>query len=384
MPFSERGACCLRKFTFPAHVPKRAFYLAGGLLVCLVLCAGWFLFGAGCVFASGTASRLELGERYLLEQDYHQAQIQFAAVMEAQPQTVEAYLGHGLASYALGNVSDFEQDYSTLLEIAPEQTTAIQNWRDAVMRGVLLQEDYFSSSGGNCAIRYTYNLYGQRAVSVTDYDDETQEDVTTRYAYNDQGQMVRATVYRGDSQSESHHIDYTYDAIGNIISATCTQSDGSVSYISNYSYNSDNLLLAIESSGSNAFVRSYSFDSSGNCVEEVYESQAGNAGADSTTVYTYLPGATECGFTINPYGELDAPLYVSQSQTGELSPSIWQWTCDPQGRCLTKTSDDSHEENTYDSFGRIVTNQCTYGTQMQYSYGSRYLYGDVSQALAIG
>lgn len=369
-------------FSIPGNVPRRMFCIVGGLLLCLTLGVGCsLLFVTGRAF--GTTSRLELGEKYLLEQKYHLAQIQFAAVMERSPQTVTAYLGHGLASYALGDVSAFEEDYGALLEIAPAQTDAIQNWRDAVVNGVLLQQDYTSSTSGNCSIRYTYNLYGQRAVSVMDYEDESQEDVTSQYTYNERGQMVRLTVYKGDEQSESHHIDYAYDEAGNIIRVTCTKPDGTITYTSNYSYNADNLLFRIESSGSNAFVRSYSFDSSGNCVEEMYESQADNTSSDYTMYYTYHPGATKCGFTINQYGDLVSPLYIMQTKIGETALDVCQWTCDEQGHCLTKTQGGSHEANTYDRLGRIVANQCTYGAQMQYTYGNSYLYGDLSQVLAI-
>lgn len=372
-------------FSIPDSRPKRFFCAAGCLLfLCVVLGAGWFLFGAGRAFAFGAASRLELGEKYLLEQNYQQAQIQFAAILETNPQTVEAYLGHGLASYALGDTATFEEDYQALLASAPEQSTAIQSWRDAVMNGVLLQNDYISSSGGTCSIRYTYNLYGQRVAAVKDFEDETLEDSTSQYTYNDQGQMIRLTVYSGAEQSESHHIDYLYDEAGNLVQATCTRADGTTSYVSSYSYNSDNLLQSMESSGSNAFVRSYSFDASGNCVEEVYESRTGNTSSDYTMKYTYLSGAAKCGFRINLYGEMEDPFYVVQSQTSEFSPYICQWTCDSQGRCLTKTSDDAYEENTYDQLGRIASHQRTYGTQMQYTDDSRYLYGNLSQALAIG
>lgn len=371
-------------FSIPDNGPKRFFCIAGFLLLlCLLLGAGWLLFGSGRVFASGAASRLELGEKYLLEQNYRQAQIQFAAALETNPQTVEAHLGHGLASYALGDVATFEQDYRTLLESVPEQATAIQNWKDAVVNGVLLQNDYLSSSGGTCTIRYTYNLYGQRVAAAREYEDEAMEDLISRYTYNDQGQMIRLTVYTGEEQGESHHIDYLYDESGNLIQATCTRADGTTSYVSNYSYNADHLLQRIESSGSNAFVRSYTFDASGNCVEEVYESRTGNTGSDFTTKYTYLSGAAQCGFRIDPYGDLEDPDYVVQSQISGTSLTVYQWTCDAQGHCLTKTSDDSYEENAYDSLGRLVTNQCTYGTQMQHTYENRYLYGDLSQALAI-
>lgn len=358
---------------------KRLFWIAGALLLCLVLGAGWFLFGFGSVFASGTAARLELGEKYLLEQNYHQAQIQFAAALESNPQTPEAYLGHGLASYALGEVSGFEEDYNALTQLLPEKVPVLQAWKDAVVNGVLLQDDYFSSSGGTCSLRYTYNLYGQRVAVARDYEDDAQQDSLSRYTYNDQGQLTRLTVYKGEPQSESHHIDYLYDETGNIIQATCTLADGSISYVTSYSYTAGHLLQSIRSTGSNAYTRSYTFDAAGNCVEEVYES--GSAAASSTTAYTYQSGATGCGFRLNLYGDLESPLYIVQSRAVRTPTSITQWTCDAQGHCLTQTSDDSYEENTYDSLGRILTNQLTYGTQMENTTSNRYLYGSLSQAL---
>ena len=334
---------------------------------------------------TGKRSHLELGRRYLSEQQYRQAQMQFTRAITVDDRNVEAYLGHGVASAALGDEEALQQDYEALMTRFPEQAAVFEGWRDALDTGVLLGYTYTSTALADNEVSYSYNLYGQCLTKTADYPDDEQ-DTTTWYSYNDAGQMTRATVCRGlGGREELHNIDYTYDAAGRIGQAVCTRADGTVTYTSTYSYNENGLLTRMESTGAGAFVRTYQFDAAGNCVEETYDGQVFDSETQTyvpmTTVeqYTYAAGATRCGFRLDQFGAIQDPLYLLTEEGVYGVAGTFLRTCDAAGNCLTRNTDDSQETRVYTEFGQLLHRQITTGASQEIF---EYRYGSLDQALA--
>ena len=359
-------------------------FAAAMAIICIFCCcASWLWKDSDLV-----RSRLELGERYLLEQDYRQAQFAFAQAIQIDSRNVESYLGHGLASGALGDAEALQRDYEMLLALEPERTAVIETWRAAAENGVLLGYVYTSNTLDNYTTRYFYNLYGQRLTETTEYASDDSQDKLVRYRYDLSGRMIGMTVYQGiDDPIELHHMDYTYDEAGHISQVVCTKADGTVSYTTTYAYNDSGLLTRMESTGNSAFVRSYRFDSAGNCVEEIFEGQVYHTSdqtyraATIVSQYTYVDGAVQCGFRLDSFGKIREPLYLLTEKNSQDTIGYTVRTCDAAGNCLTRSMDEEKDVRTYDTFGRLVFRRVTSGGGV-FDDMFEYTYGNPGQALA--
>ena len=90
---------------------------------CIIFFMTVLLCACGMSIVAQVAEQLELGQKYMLEQEYEEAVVAFNKAIELEPSTKEAYYGlgrsyEGLASLAEENSGEEQADYYAKAEEA--------------------------------------------------------------------------------------------------------------------------------------------------------------------------------------------------------------------------------------------------------------------------
>ena len=79
------------------------------------------LFTACTSSAQKAAQQLELGRKYLTEQNYAEAVAAFTEAIQLDPNNIDAYMGRAEAYKALQKYEEATSDYSTVIEKTADQ-----------------------------------------------------------------------------------------------------------------------------------------------------------------------------------------------------------------------------------------------------------------------
>lgn len=101
----------------------RAVAIAVVVAIILVLTVGIVIYNTP---EKRLARQLDLGNRYLEEQNYEQAIVTFDLAISIDPKSAEAYLGKAEANVGMGNYEQAAEVYKTALQMIPDADSVIR------------------------------------------------------------------------------------------------------------------------------------------------------------------------------------------------------------------------------------------------------------------
>lgn len=101
--------------------------------VVLLLTAMVFLAGCGNNTEAKISEQLELGEKYLTEENYEEAIVAFDQVIELDAKKFEAYVGKIYASACMNQYKDAEDTYAKLIQVLSGQENE-NEWNDTLIQ----------------------------------------------------------------------------------------------------------------------------------------------------------------------------------------------------------------------------------------------------------
>lgn len=174
------------------------------LVACIAVFLVLFAGACGKDIAQQVAEQLELGQNYLLEQDYEQAMVAFNKAIELEPNTKEAYYGlgqsyEGLAERSGGDVSEERVSYYAKAEEAYRRVLSLDTQdRDACTRLIAIQLEL----GQNYLVVQDY----EQAVVV--FNKAIELEPNTKEAYYGLGQSYEELAERFGEDAAEERVSY--------------------------------------------------------------------------------------------------------------------------------------------------------------------------------
>ena len=289
---------------------------------------------------SQSVSVLEIAQRYLAEQNYQQAVIEFQRILEIDPMNAEAYLGLAETYLGLGNaesaIAALQKGYeetgdaailaklNELTAITDQPAAEVGNAETAESAGqftdeVLPAEDDTAQIYELVSI-YTYNTNG--SLSSFSYTDSNGNIATETYRNGTLTMLTTHCANRfGRQDNLLERIRLTPDEAGNYtVTMKWGYENGSIVYFQN-----DNVTTNYE----------YTYDENGNKISCLSKHEYSNG---STAVY-------ESVFENTP-DEKGRAVYTKQTSDGALLTEEYR-EYDPETGVLTKYRQENHEEGTF-------------------------------------
>ena len=251
-------------------------------LLCLIVLLV-FLPACGKSTAEKWQEQYDLGQQYLLEENYEEAIVAFTAAIEIDPKQADAYIGRGDAYILSGEteehltqaLADYRQvleldeksisaylgiadvyirqgDYDAALEILNEglektgeneeiaaKIEEIESGNITDSSGKLRRQSSYDESG--VLLWYHEFSYDEEAIrtAVTSFDGAGNETGHVDLRYNEAGQTLTGYSYVLDGTGRVCSNEYVYDESGNLIQSKHYNPDGEIDYTIVYEYESN-------------------------------------------------------------------------------------------------------------------------------------------------
>ena len=233
----------------------------------------------------------DLGQQYLLEENYEEAIVAFTAAIEIEPNQTGAYIGRGNAYVLSGEteehlaqaLADYQRvlelnveaylgiadvyirqgDYEAALDILNEGLEKMGGNEEISAKIAEIESGNITDSSGNARRmssyapsgtlmwyhEYTYDGEGRQS-SVTSYDADGNQTGHVDLSYNDEGLPLVSRVYHGDDGAVGRWV-FERDDSGNAIREEVYEADGSLSDSFIHQYDTNGNLVYSENYNSN-------------------------------------------------------------------------------------------------------------------------------------
>lgn len=232
---------------------------------------------------------------------------------------------------------------------------------------MVVQIEFEADGSEKYRILHTYGEDGLLLKTVkTDSGRRLRSQNSYAYEYDADGRTTREITYKENGDVKSTR-EYTYDARGNLVLSSF--SDGTLSWQTQYEYDEHGNQTKYSRDGKTTF---YTYDESGNRIEEAYYDEDG--GLNSRSVYEYTSdGLLQKETSYDADGALNwqyenkydghgnlieiASLFYSYDGEPVSGVTRYQYTYDANGRPATRTELDEsgkRHETAYDEAGREI------------------------------
>lgn len=215
----------------------------------------------------------------------------------------------GIIEYSYDSHGNLTREYrkdNNISSPSYNHTSSYTNKYDANGQLIQQQSDYESDGVINGVVNYSY-ANGRLTQQQIDHNGDAIIDEVDSYTYDVNGKLVK---FEYATKTDTTSTNYAYDANGRLSQQKLVYSDNT-SYTTDYFYNTTGKLAKVEvnvSSGGNPATKTYttySYDTSGNVVEEKKYSSSGNLsqvshyGWQSGNGYTDFYAATDPCLLVN-------------------------------------------------------------------------------------
>lgn len=334
---------------------KKKSVIAGAVIVAVCIAVFALLAGGGSS-ARRIAELLDLGNKYLTEQDYEQAVVTFQEAIEIDPKCEEAYRGLADVYVAMGDyesamdilqqgiaqtgseeltayLEEIRETYTKLQEEAAarereeaEAAAAAERAREQeeLIGRVAIREIYHrvvgweENPGDDLAIVIEMDAKGN-SINVAWYYDYQRGLIWTADEYVD-GKLMKYTQYNLDGTvawKGGNECEYEYDADGNIVTASYYDEDGYPTSIDEY--DSDGRIVKTweleETDESDEPLDSYAvyeYDADGNVIKITYMDSEGEVYAETVKEYDSK------GRIVKHSAHEDTYVWECENEAGEI------------------------------------------------------------------
>ena len=244
-----------------------------------------FLFTSACGKSAleKWQEQYDLGQQYLLEENYEEAIVAFTAAIEIEPNQAGAYIGRGNAYVLSGEteehlaqaLADYQRvleldeenaeaylgiadvyirqgDYDTALEILNKGLKEIGENEEITAKIEEIESGNITDSSGKLRRQSSYDESGvllwyhefsydeeEIQTAVTSFDGAGNETGHVDLRYNEAGQMLTGYSYVSDGTGRVYSVEQEYDESGNVIQAKHYNPDGELDHTVVFEYESN-------------------------------------------------------------------------------------------------------------------------------------------------
>ena len=284
--------------------------------ICIFLIASTLVSACGRSSADRWQEQYDLGQQYLLEENYEEAIVAFTAAIEIDPKQADAYLGRGDAYILSGeteehlsqamadyrqvlkldekNISAYlriadvyirQRDYDAALEILNEGLTKTGDNEEIKAQIAEIESGNITDSSGNVRRMssydasgalmwyhdYTYDEEGRQA-SITSYDASGSQTGYVELAYDEAGQKLVTFCFPSTSGEVGSWV-FERDTFGNAVRETFYDAQGSMTgyYVNQYDSAGNQILSErYDSEGDLIGTTEHEYDEQGNEIRISY------------------------------------------------------------------------------------------------------------------
>ncbi len=348
--------------------------IAGMFMICSLL---MLMVACGDNLAEKWQEQYDLGQKYLLEEDYEAAIVAFTEAIEIDPNQPDAYIGRGNAYIFSGETEEHLTlalaDYQQAIDLNPAMAEAYLGIADVYIRqgnyeaALDILNKGLSETDGNDMI--AAKIEEMESGNITDsfgntrrrssYDSSGNLVWYHELAYDEYGREISVTSYDG-AGTQTEHLDityqnglpsasYTYDTDG-ILDKTIRIYDNDGNIVRYESYNGDTLSgYSIPQYDSNGYCIQYEEYNADGQLISVTKHEVDNQGNDLKTEF----------YSVNPDQSLELREY-HQSEYDSNGNLIRNSIYDGDGQLYgssTREYDSNGnliQVNSYDSDGQLV------------------------------
>jgi len=254
-------------------------YIYGAVLFALIMVSGIYVF---TISPSRLNRQLDLGQKYLEEMDYEQAEVAFNKAIEIDPRSAEAYLGL-IEGYIRTGEFDMGLEYAkkgyemTGDERLKEKIEMIESGNITASNGWEMRSEYYD--GGGKLTGYTIYLYCLQGLQYSVYyraDGSIEE--KNEYQFDENGNCVRLDSYDENGILLSYVVNeydengnsfcgYVYDGNSNLMRYDIDEFNESGNLVRRNYYDENNNLTSYDT---------LEYDERGNCVRRNEYTKSGN------------------------------------------------------------------------------------------------------------
>lgn len=210
------------------------------------------------------SEQLDLGQKYLEEQEYEQAIVAFNKVIEIDDKCVEAYIGLAETYIRMGEYDKALKIAQKGYEITGDESLAeyidmLESGNVSRSDGKIMKRTAYDGNGGILFYHeFTYDKQGRQA-SITHYNSEHVFVSTIDFLYDENGNLL---------------VSYHYDSLeGILVKRECAYKNG--------------LLISVEWGGEFPGGEIYEYDEKGRLIKLITEYETVGNGIDSYELYQY-------------------------------------------------------------------------------------------------